>query len=116
MEKVGTATLSVTTDHSIIGDVGNYDGTYTDNGGNVNADPLLKANNHLNLSSPAKDKAVCGFTVQLNGSSHYIRVAPYDDIDGGPRPGWGITTSCDIGADEYRFPWILFNPAFIKPQ
>lgn len=109
MEKAGSSTLSVTADYSIIGEVTNINATYPIKASNLNVNPLLNATYHLTGASPAKDKGICGLTVII-----YSRIAPYDDIDGDPRPGWGMTSGCDIGADEYRFPWIMFNPAFTK--
>jgi hypothetical protein len=77
----------------------------------------LNADYHLSGASPAKDKGICGLKIALlGGGFFYSRIAPYDDLDGDLRPGYGIISGCDIGADEYRFPWILFNPAFIKKQ
>jgi hypothetical protein len=114
-EQYNSSTLSVTADHSIIGEVDvSAGGTYTNGGGNLNVNPLLKSNCHLIGASPAKDKGICGLKIALLEGVIYIRIAPYDDIDGDLRPGWGMTSGCDIGADEYRFPWIMFNPAFTK--
>jgi len=42
----------------------------------------------------------CGFKPLIFGN--YIRIAPYDDIDGDRRPGFGELTGCDIGANELR--------------
>ncbi|MFH2124252.1 MAG: hypothetical protein ABIJ50_12320 [Pseudomonadota bacterium] len=103
------ATISVIADYSIIGEVNNINGTYENKSSNLHVDPLLNATYHLSGASPAKDKGICGSNMFI-----YSRIAPYDDIDGDPRPGYGILSGCDIGADEYRFPWIMFNPAFTK--
>jgi hypothetical protein len=61
--------------------------------------------------SPAKNRGICG---EIHWGGGYERYAPYDDIDGDARPGWNVELGCDIGADEYRFPWILFNPVITK--
>ncbi len=76
----------------------------------VNGDPGLDSTYHLTSGFAAKDAGLCGYLTG-SGPFQYHRVAPDEDIDGDPRPGWGKLTGCDIGADEYRFPWILFNPA-----
>jgi hypothetical protein len=108
-----TATLSVSTDHCLVpflpphseGSV-----TYT------SADEIhsyvmgLDDRYHLQQGSPAIDTGICG---KWSGTG-YTRIAPYDDIDGDKRPGWGKTIGCDIGADEYKpFPWPMFLPAII---
>lgn len=112
MQQVGLSSIAVTSDYSIIGKVENDGGTYIAKGSNLNVNPLLNANYHLTGASPAKDKGICGLTLL----GHYSRIAPYDDIDGDLRPGYGIISGYDIGTDEYRFPWIMFNPAFMKHQ
>lgn len=71
-------------------------GIYNDNGNNLNVDPLLNSRYRLNDSSPVIDQAQCGYSA-LNV---YFRVAPYDDIDGEKRPGYGVIGGCDMGADE----------------
>ena len=76
----------------------------------VDGDPALDPSYHLTSGSPAKDAGICGYLTG-GGPYQYHRIAPYDDIDGDKRPGWGKLMGCDVGADEYRFPWILFNPA-----
>lgn len=113
MEKAGSSTLSLVADYSIFGEVINVNGTYEDKSSNLHVDPLVNAEYHLTGASPAKDKGLCGLTLFFG---HYSRIAPYDDIDGDLRPGDGTILGCDIGADEYRFPWILFNPAFTRHQ
>ena len=114
MQQSGT-TLSVTADFSIIGDVDNSSGgTYTAKSSVLNTDPLLKPSYHLTGASPARDSGICGIKVPVFNTYIYIRTAPYDDIDGNARPGYNTTLGCDIGADEYTFPWILFNPLFTK--
>jgi len=50
------------------------------------------------------------------GGDSYERYALYVDIDGDARPGWNEELGCNIGADEYRFPWILFNSVTTKKQ
>ena len=77
----------------------------------IDADPALDPSYHLTSGSPAKDAGICGYLTGGGPLYQYHRVAPYDDIDGDARPGWGKLMGCDVGADEYRFPWILFNPA-----
>lgn len=88
---------NVTARYSILGTINTWtDGTYTDNGDNLNTDPLLDPSLHLKDDSPAIDAAQCGFNALT-----YLRVAPYDDIDGEKRPGYGKLSGCDIGADEH---------------
>ena len=97
--QLSSSTSTVNAHHSIVGEIDNAPdnpGTYNDNGHNMNIDPQLDGTYHLNPGSPAIDAAQCG----LQGFP-YIRVAPYDDIDGDSRPGYGELTGCDIGADEY---------------
>ncbi len=73
----------------------------------LHLDPHLDGNYHLTSASPAINAGQCGFNAIT-----YIRVAPYDDIDGDLRPGYGALTGCDIGVDEYiPFPWPMFLPA-----
>jgi hypothetical protein len=92
-------------EHDILGSV-SYASTHE-----TDADPGLNSTYHLTRGSPAKDVGLCGYLTGGGPLYQYYRVAPYDDIDGDQRPGWGKFTGCDIGADEYRFPWIFFNPA-----
>jgi len=111
----GFSTLTVTTDFSIVGDVDTSEGgTYNDNGSNLSIDPLLRSDYHLTAASPARDKGICG--IKTPPLYIYSRIAPYDDIDGNARPGFNIILGCDIGADEFRFPWTLFNSVFRKKQ
>ncbi len=113
MEEMESSTISLMADYSIVGEVNNVaGGTYTDKSSNIHVDPLLTTNYHLSSGSPAKDTGVCGLVGII--LPIYSRIAPYDDIDGDARPGDGIKFGCDIGADEYRFSWTLFNPAFIR--
>ncbi|RTZ96017.1 MAG: hypothetical protein DSY90_11800 [Deltaproteobacteria bacterium] len=77
----------------------------------IDADPVLNSTYHLTAGSPAKDAGICGYKTGGGSFWQYHRIAPYEDIDGDKRPGWGKLMGCDVGADEYRFPWILFNPA-----
>lgn len=112
----GLNSINVTADYSIIGDVDNSSGsggTYTAESSVLNTDPLLNAGYRLSGASPARDSGSCGIKLPPP-FNFYIRTAPYDDIDGDSRPGYNTTLGCDIGADEYRFPWILFNPLFGK--
>lgn len=106
------STSSVTANFCLIGP------SYTEQGSYATAetydkDPKLIADFHLSTGSPARDSGLCGFYL-FPGS--YVRIAPYDDIDGDARPGYGMGTGCDIGADEYVFPWLLFNPVFLHGQ
>lgn len=90
---------TVNASYSILGEIVNSfanPGTYNDNGYNFNVDPRLTSSYHLTPGSPAIDAAQCGYNAII-----YHRVAPYDDIDGDSRPGYGKLTGCDIGADEY---------------
>lgn len=92
----GTSTVNAS--YSDIGDVSISGGGIYDPGpGNLNADPSFDTDFHLLSKSPAIDKGQCGVKI-LN---IYIRRAPYDDIDGDLRPGFGKFWGCDIGADEY---------------
>lgn len=90
----GTSTVNAR--YSIIDQVDNFGGIYNDNGHNLNRNPRLDTRSHLTADSPAIDAALCGYKY-----ISYYRVAPYDDIDGDSRPGFGKLTGCDIGADEY---------------
>ncbi len=105
-------TVSFSADHCILGEYSIFEGTPTYSSINeVNGDPRLNPTYHLTSGSPAKDAGICGYLTGGGPIYQYHRVAPYDDIDGDARPGWGKLMGCDVGADEYRFPWILFNPA-----
>ena len=79
----------------------------------VTGDPRLDTTGHLENGSVAIDAGICGETIHWPGSPpFYLRIAPYDDMDGAPRPGFGQLWGCDIGADEYpAFPWPMFLPA-----
>ena len=109
IDRYNTSTLEVKTAYSIFSVVDNSGGTFTESS-NLKVDPLLDAHYHLTGASPAKDKGICGIAAPVQ----YFRIAPDDDIDGDARPGWNVELGCDIGADEYRFPWIMFSPAFTK--
>lgn len=63
----------------------------------ITADPLLNTTYHLKSGSPA--------------INHGMVTNVSTDIDGDPRPVGG---AYDIGADEYRSSWILFNPVITK--
>jgi len=69
----------------------------------LNENPLFlnpaNANYHLTSDSPCKDTARCGFWIS---SGVYYRVAPYIDFEGELRPGYGIPSGCDMGADEFH--------------
>lgn len=84
----------INVDYSITGDVVTT-GNYTDGGHNLNVDPQLDNTYHLRPGSPAVNAGICGYKFFT-----YFRIAPYDDIDGDSRPGFGELTGCDIGADE----------------
>jgi len=104
--------VSFSADHCILGEYSIFEGTPTYSSINaVNGDPRLNSTYHLTAGSPAKDAGICGYKTGGGSFWQYHRIAPLDDIDGDKRPGWGRLLGCDIGADEYRFPWILFNPA-----
>ncbi len=97
---------TVNASYSDIGEIDIYDippykGTYNDNGGNINADPLFvnpaSGDYHLTSSSPCID---AGTNTD----------APLNDFEGDVRPydGDGDTVAItDIGADEYvgTVPW-----------
>ena len=81
-------------------------------------DPRLRDDGHLPSGSPAINRGICG-TWYYNWRTHkieYRRIAPLTDRDGDPRPGDGATDGCDIGADEYHFPWPMFLPAIVRPH
>ncbi len=106
-----SGTVSFSADHCILGEYDILEGTPTYSSTNeVDADPRLNSTYHLTGGSPAKDAGLCGYLTG-SGPYQYNRVAPYEDIDGDKRPGWGKLMGCDIGADEYRFPWVMFGPA-----
>ncbi len=104
-----SSSTTVNARYSILGEIYNYPsapGTYNDNGHNLNVDPRLNSSYHLRAGSPAIDAARCGYLYFPD----YTRVAPYDDIDGDSRPGFGVSTGCDIGADEWyskAMPWLM---------
>ncbi len=106
-----SGTVSFSADYCIIGDYTLRHGTPTYNSTHeIDGDPALNSTYHLTSGSVAKNAGLCGYLTG-SGPYQYHRIAPYDDIDGDKRPGWGKLTGCDIGADEYRFPWVLFGPA-----
>ena len=104
------ATLDFSADYSILGEYATKGSVSYTSTHEIDADPALNPTYHLTSGSPAKDAGICGYLTG-GGPYQYHRIAPYDDIDGDKRPGWGKLMGCDVGADEYRFPWILFNPA-----
>jgi hypothetical protein len=104
-----TSTAAVYANYSLIGIIYDGWGCYTAVE-TYNKDPMLGSGFRLLSGSPARDSGLCGG--YLFGK--YVRIAPYDDIDGDARPGYGVISGCDIGADEYTFPWFLFNPALRK--
>ena len=81
-------------------------------------DPRLRDDGHLPSGSPAINRGICGMWIidPLHGNRIYYRIAPLTDRDGDPRPGNGATGGCDIGADEYHFPWPMFLPAIVRPH
>jgi hypothetical protein len=99
------ATTAVRTSYSDVGEILRLPvGTYIEGVGNLNVDPKLMSNYHLSRNSPLIDAGQCG-TYLL---SIYRRIAPYSDIDGQSRPGFGETTGCDIGADERHSSQLCF--------
>ncbi len=88
-------------------DVGDYYVLHGDNlltGSNINADPLLSANFHLEASSPCIDAG-------MNGAPEL----PPTDFENEPRVIDGDsdgTATADMGADEY-FPFILTLPRIV---
>ena len=80
-------------------------------------DPRLRDDGHLPPGSPAINRGICGMWIPLSPTKRfYYRIAPLTDRDGDPRPGDGATGGCDIGADEYHFPWSMFLPAIVRPH
>ena len=82
------------------------DGTYTEEGNNINQDPLFKDSLnhdfHLRKGSPCIDSGICGQWVTIGTRPVYFRRAPYTDYEGDLRcPGFTTTGCCDMGADEY---------------
>jgi len=82
------------------------DGTYTDDGNNINQDPRFKNSTeldfHLKRSSPCIDTGICGTWITIGTRPFYFRRAPYADFEGDIRcPGFTTTGCCDMGADEY---------------
>lgn len=106
------STTTVTPYYSMVDIVAGVTSSYKIGMHNLHINPALNDSYHLTGTSPAKDKGLCGEI----GPGYYERFAPYDDIDGNARPGWNVELGCDIGADEYRFPWILLNPVITKQQ
>jgi hypothetical protein len=99
------ASTAVTANYSDIGVIYEFPtGTYIEGQGNLSIDPRLNTNQHLLKKSPLIDAGQCGHYLLGN----YIRVAPYIDIDGEKRPGYGETSGCDIGADEYYASRLFF--------
>lgn len=85
---VYAADTGLTVDHDDIGDLSTLNGSITDLGGNIAADPaLVRPPNdlHLTAGSPAVDTGTC-------------TGAPSSDFEGDPRPSGA---GCDIGADEF---------------
>ena len=109
LTEYGSATVTYTGNYNFVGVYGETGSPTHTTSHETNADPKLNSVYHLTNGSPAIDAGICGI---FPSYSNYIRIAPYIDIDGDKRPGWGKTTGCDIGADEYKpFPWPMFLPA-----
>ncbi len=108
-----TSFASGHSDDLYITNTGNYH--HNDNGTD---DPLLMDDGHLSSGSPAINRGICGtwYYDPLRHQIVYRRIAPLTDRDGDPRPGDGAMGGCDIGADEYRFPWLMFLPTIIRPH
>ncbi len=110
-EQQSSATVNYMGEYNIVGE---YSATGTPGHTTLhetNANPKLNGACHLTGSSPAIDMGICGKWVD----PLYSRIAPYKDIDGDKRPGFGKLFGCDIGADEYKpFPWPAFLPAIIN--
>jgi len=85
-------------------DQGGYEGS----DGNILEDPLFvdpeNGNFHLRAASPCVDAGMCGYWMVVPPDSIYVRIAPYFDYEGDPRPMGMATTGCDIGFDEYVGP------------
>ncbi len=109
LQNESTSTASVYASNSLIGTTYAGEGTYSADK-TYDKDPMLGSGFRLSSGSPARDSGQCGWYFFGN----YVRTAPYDDIEGDARPGYGMRAGCDIGADEYTFPWILFNPVLKK--
>lgn len=105
----------------VVNNAAGGDGTYTDEGNNINQDPLFKdslnLDFHLKRSSPCIDSGICGEWITFGSRPVYFRRAPYMDYEGDLRcPGFTTTGCCDIGADEYiasqfnlpAIPFLLF--------
>jgi len=105
------ATLDFSADYSILGEYETKGSVSYISTHEIDGDPALNSTYHLTSGSPAKDAGICGYKTGGGSFWQYHRIAPYDDIDGDKRPGWGTLIGCDVGADEYRFPWILLNSA-----
>ena len=119
----GDSTATVNAAYSDIGDVHitrggiGPGGTYNDNGGNINEDPLFvdpaSGDYHLKFGSPTIDAGVCGKKVLF---MPYLCSGPADDFEGDPRDDseflctqWvgtncshGVNKGFDMGADEYN--------------
>lgn len=100
------STIKFTGDYSILGAYGKVGNPQDSFNHGIYEDPYLDSTYHLKQGSPAIDAGICATNYIV-----YWRIAPYDDIDGDRRPGYGILLGCDIGADEYHFPWPTFLPA-----
>ncbi len=111
LDQATNGILNCSTDYSILGEYQTKGSVTYSPTHEVDADPRLNSSYHLTSGSSAINAGICGYKTGSGSFWQYHRIAPYDDIDGDPRPGYGKLTGCDIGADEYRFPWILFNPA-----
>jgi hypothetical protein len=79
--------VTISADHSDLGDVFLEGGPLNDLGGNVAIDPMLDTAYELLPGSPLINAGTC-------------TGAPSTDFNGDPRPSG---TGCDIGADEFQF-------------
>ena len=75
---------------------------YESGTGNISVDPgfISTAQNaqdvRLRPGSPVAGLGICG----RSPLGIYSRIAPYDDFEDDDRPGWGVITGCDMGADQ----------------
>ena len=112
-----TATLTFSADYSILGTHNILGSVSYSSTNEIHGDPQLNSTYHLQKGSPAIDAGLCGEWINNGWFYLYKRIAPYDDIDGDNRPGFGKIFGCDIGADEYKpFSWPMFLPAITGHQ
>ncbi len=98
-------------DYSIIDDIFIFDaagcGAVKVGLHNLEINPKLDVQYMLSSDSPAINSGQCGY-LDNDPLHSYVRVAPFEDINGESRPGNGQLASCDIGADEYSNNSICF--------